>query len=755
MKLLWQFLTVFFFLLVMSVLGAVLALGYVAYSVSKDLPSLEKLTDYRPKIPLRIYSREGLFLGQYGEEKRTFVLIPEVPWRLKAAVLAIEDSTFYTHHGVDPWGVVRAVIANLRAGGLKQGASTITMQVARNFYLTPKRNFTRKITEALLAMKIEKNLSKDKILEIYLNQIFLGQRNYGFAAAAKDYFGKKLGDLTLAEAALLAGIPKAPSRFNPVADPKAALERRNQVLARLQEVGWITQEDFRLAVAEPLEIREEEAQGKGFDAPYAAEMARVIFCGRVPDCTTGGYRVFTTISARHQETASSALVHGLENYELRHGYRGPEKHARIDLLPAKERLNLLAGIPPVAGAYPALVLAVKQEGLEVLAPNGRVLSLLAKDLPYGWKKKLQEGDIVRLREEKGQPRLVQPTEVEGAVVSLDPEKGAILALAGGYDFGRNKFNRAAQAWRQPGSSFKPFIYSAALERGFTPASLLDDSPFSAPLSSGGKMWVPHNYDNGYSGPITMREALVRSKNLATIHLMASITPAFAQNYILRFGFSKEKNPPYLSLALGAGSVTPLQMAAGYAVFANGGYRVTPYIIDRVEDDGGKVLARTTPAVAGVNAERVIDARNAFIITEMLADVVLHGTAARAASLGRPDLAGKTGTTNDFVDSWFAGYTPKHVAVVWVGYDDSRNLGKGEAGSRVALPIWMDYMRGILDTIPVVTIKPPAGLVMARVDPETGYLSSEGVEDYFYREKTPPRGGNTEKILSGKVGEEIF
>jgi penicillin-binding protein 1A len=738
-----------------------IAIGSVAVAIASlwpKLPSLEAILDYRPKIPLRVYDQDQELIGEFGEERRTFIPIGQFPEVLKKAVLAAEDSKFYSHHGVDWEGVLRAALANLKARKIREGASTITMQVARNFYLSKEKTFARKFREVLLAIKIEKTLSKDQILELYMNQIYLGNRSYGFAAAANIYFGKDVRDLTLSEAALLAGLPQAPSRYNPYNDEARSIWRQHYVLQRMKELGFIDDTDYVTALNAPLHFVRLERQKPLFSAPYVAEMARNFVCARYPDdCYTAGYKVFTTIDRDHQQAAQKALQEGLEIYDNRHGYRGPEKN--LDLPENVSELQKALSREPVFGRLvPAVVLQASDTGIEVFDRYGKRYFLKRDDLAIArnWLKKhyFRQGDLIRLAFRADKPILAQVPEVEGAIVALNPKNGAILALVGGYDFYRNKFNHAYQAWRQPGSSFKPFIYSAALEKGFTPASLINDAPLTINLPNATEEWAPSNYGGTYSGPIRMRTALTLSRNLASVRLLQTIDPRYGRQFALRFGFSADKIPPYLSIALGTGLVTPLQMAAGYAVFANGGYRVLPFFIDHIENWQGQEIAKARPVIAGVNAERVLDPRNAFIMTSMMQDVIQRGTAARARSLNRRDLAGKTGTTNDYVDAWFAGYCQNLVAVTWVGFDQPHSLGQGETGSRAALPIWMSYMAKVLPSIPEEPYPVPPGIVTRVIDPQTGALADNGIVEYFYEEHQPAAEAPTAP-LDPEITEELF
>ncbi|HUP28551.1 MAG TPA: penicillin-binding protein 1A [Usitatibacter sp.] len=718
-----------------------------------SLPSLEVLTDYRPKIPLRVFSAEGDLIGEFGEEKRAVVKIQDVPQVMKAAILAAEDDRFYQHGGVDYVGVARAAMANLQ--GRREGASTITMQVARTFFLTREKTLARKLSEVLLAFKIEANLTKDQILELYINQIFLGQRAYGFASAANVYFGKSLGDLTAAEAAMLAGLPQAPSRQNPFVNAKRAQERQHYVLRRMQEVGWLAPDQYKKAIAEPLRLNPNQRETFAFHADYVSEMARAAIVEQYGEAAyVSGLRVYTTVRRADQEAANAGLRQGVMEYDRRHGYRGPEGTAALpagnDVDEAVE--EALQDREVVGELVPAVVLEASPREVKAMMRRGDEVAISGDGLKFAARaiteknpdRALRRGSVIRLQPgEKGSWSIAQLPKVEAALVALDPANGAILALAGGFDFNGNKFNHATQAWRQPGSSFKPFIYSAALEKGFTPATVLNDAPFVIEAAkTGGQLWEPKNYDNKYEGPMRLRTALAKSKNMISIRLLQAIGPHYAQDYVQRFGFDPKMHPAYLTMALGAGSATPLQMASAYAVFANGGYRVKPWFISRVEDNRAATLYAAKPETAGVDAERVLDERNAFLMTTLMRDVVRYGTAAKAMSLGRQDLAGKTGTTNDHIDAWFAGFMGRLVAVSWIGFDTPANLGPNETGGQAALPIWMSYAAKVLKGVPETEISPPAGVVAVNINPMTGLREPGGssrTTEYFYQESQPPIG----------------
>ena len=673
-----------------------------------NLPDVSDLADYRPKLPMRVYSAEGALLGEFGEERRNLTPIDEIPQVMKDAVLAIEDSRFFEHGGVDYRGLLRAALANL-GKAKSQGASTITMQVARNVYLSSEKTFTRKIYEILLTFKLEHLLTKNQILEIYMNQIYLGNRAYGFAAAAETYFGKPLKSLSVAEAAMLAGLPKAPSAYNPISNPKRARVRQLYIIERMEENGFITTAQAQEAKQENLKIRT-NANSTRVHAEYVAEMARqLIFAQYGNEAYTRGLNVYTTLRASEQDVAYQSLRRGIMDYERRQHYRGPEQFIQLPtsaedaedaiddaLANHPDNGDLLAAV--VLDANPRRIMAARADGEQIEITGDGLTpaqSGLSDKAPPNIK--IRRGAIIRVaKTAKNTWEITQLPQVEGAFIALDPRDGAIHALVGGFDFDKNKFNHVTQAWRQPGSSFKPFIYSAALEKGFTPATVVNDAPlFFDAGTTGGQAWEPKNYDGKYDGPMTLRTGLAKSKNMISIRVLQAVGPKTAQEWVSRFGFDADKHPPYLTMALGAGSVTPMQMATAYSVFANGGYRVTPWLITRVTDHKGKALSMFTPPPL-TEQPRAIDARNAFIMDSLLQEVTRAGTAARAqATLKRPDLYGKTGTTNDSVDAWFAGFQPTLTAVTWIGYDQPRNLGSRETGGGLSLPIWINFMEKAL------------------------------------------------------------
>ncbi len=739
-------------LALMGLMLAGLALA-VAYP---NLPEISGLVDYRPKLPMRVYTSDGVLLGEYGEERRHFTPIAQVPKVMQQAVLAIEDARFYQHSGVDYKGVLRAAVAQF-AESRSQGASTITMQVARNFYLSTEKTFTRKIYEVLLALKIESLLSKEQILEVYMNQIFLGQRAYGFAAASEIYFGKPLKDITIAEAAMLAGLPKAPSAYNPISNPRRATVRQQYIIDRMLENGFITPEQHESARAETLRYR--APSEVAVHAEYVAEAARqMIFSQYGDEAYTRGLNIYLTINAADQAAAYRALRKGILDYERRQVYRGPEAYVNLpgnakdldarvaealDDHPDNDELR--AGVALEAG--PRKVVAVLQNG-ETVTVTGEGLKPVTSGLAEKGNPKTQirRGAVIRLvKGSKGDWSVTQLPEVEGAFVSLDPRTGSVRSMVGGFDYAKSKFNHVIQAWRQPGSSFKPFIYSASLEKGFTPATVINDAPlFFDAVTTGSQPWEPKNYDGTFDGPMSMRRGLAKSKNMVSIRILQSITPAYAQEWVTRFGFEAEKHPAYLTMALGAGSVTPLQMASAYGVFANGGYRINPYLISKVTDNKGRTLNEAKPQALD-DSTRTLDARNAFVMTSLLQEVTRSGTAARAqGTLKRPDIYGKTGTTNDSMDAWFAGFQRHVVAVVWIGYDTPRKLGDRETGGGLSLPVWIDYMSQALKGVPVEEAPVPEGVVN---------LGGEWYYDEFTHGKGVSSLGLDDKLPTAPTEEE--
>ena len=777
-------------LLFCALLGAAgLGIGYLI--LAPKLPSAEVLRDVRLQVPLRVYTRDGALMAEFGEKKRSPLRYEQFPQRLVQAFVAAEDDRFFEHPGVDYQGLIRAIWNLVRTGERAQGGSTITMQVARNFFLSSEKTYLRKANEIILALKIERELSKEQILELYLNKIYLGNRAYGVAAAAQVYYGRPLEELTLAELAMIAGLPKAPSAYNPLVNPERALQRRAYVLRRMHELGFISREEMAQAAAAPNTARYYAAPVE-VDAPYVAEMVRAEMVARfgADEAYTAGYRVFTTVGARLQRAAADALRGGLLAYDERHGYRGPA--GRVDLqriATEPERRAALAEYASVAGLRPALVEAVDAErarllvageeqpqtvGLSAVEWAGRFVSRDVRgELPTRVDQVLSAGDVVYLRRTERGWRLAEIPEVEGALVALRPGDGALLALVGGFDFYRSKFNRATQAQRQPGSAFKPFIYSAALTKGFTPATVVNDAPVVFQDAALEEVWRPENASGRFYGPTRLREALAYSRNLVSIRVLQSIGVSYALAHAKRFGFAPERLAPNLSLSLGNASVTPLELATAYAVFANGGFRVEPYFIDRIEDADGKVVFQAQPAVACPEcaldgpiqvaaspervAERVITAQNAYLMESMMRDVTRYGTARRAAALKRSDLAGKTGSTNDHYDAWFAGFNSGLVAAVWVGFDQLKSLGVREGGAQAALPIWLDFAKAALEGVPERERPIPERLVTLYIDPETGLRArpenEAAIPELFEVGTEPPfePSGRVDTLLQGPGG----
>jgi penicillin-binding protein 1A len=734
-----------------------------------NLPDISDLSDYRPKLPLRIFTSEGALMGEFGEERRHLMPIKQIPKIMTNAVLAIEDARFYQHGGVDYKGVLRAALANL--GRVKsQGASTITMQVARNVYLSSEKTFTRKIYEILLTFKLEHMLTKDQILEIYMNQIFLGNRAYGFAAASEAYFDKELKDITIAEAAMLAGLPKAPSAYNPIANPKRARVRQLHIIDRMLENGFITVEQATTAKNEELIIKSGSDNTK-VHAEYVAETVRQLMYAQYGGETyTRGLNVYTTLRAADQEAAYKALRRGIMDFERRQIYRGPETFVTLPSAPQEleEAIDdALSEHPDNGDVMAAMVLEADAKHIKAIRINGETLEITGDGLKPAQSGlsdkaapniKIRRGAVIRVAKTlKNTWEITQLPEVEGAFVALDPRDGSIKALVGGFDFEKNKFNHVTQAWRQPGSSFKPFIYSAALEKGFSPSTVINDAPlfFNAGVT-GGQPWEPKNYDGKFEGPMTMRRGLAKSKNMISIRILQAVGAQNAQEWVSRFGFDAAKHPAYLTMALGAGSVTPMQMVSAYSVFANGGFRLNPWLIARVTEQKGKVLLETKPPVLDESL-RVIDARNAFIMESLLQEVTRSGTAASAqATLKRPDLYGKTGTTNDSLDAWFAGFQPTLAAVTWIGYDTPRKLGDRETGGGLSLPVWIRFMEQALKNVPVMEPSVPEGVVNSGGEwfyneyAQGGGISSMGLHD-----KTDADGGSVQALPQADEKKNIL
>ena len=747
-----------------GVLSGILLAVFVFAFIYRQLPPIDTLTDYRPKVPLRVWSADGKLIGEFGEERRDFVRLKDIPPYVKNAILAAEDAGFYEHPGIEITGIARAAIINVLTGRRGQGGSTITQQVARNFFLSSERTYTRKLYEIAMSFKIEQQLTKDEILEIYLNQIYLGQRSYGFASAARTYFGRSLAELSVGEAATLAGLPVAPSAYNPIVNPTRATMRKNYVLRRMYDLGYIDELTYVTEKSQPMQTRraatEEEQIARNLkndrvSAHYAAELARMLVYDIFKDETySRGINVYTTIRTDEQNAAVEAVRRHLIAYDRKYGYRGPEGF--VDISKPEERAKAIrTALSKTASSpfmLPAVVLEADSKHVVAAISPSITVTLDKESLKFGRRHlaakpaknitPLRPGSIIRVMrsgKKNEQWTLAQVPQVETAFVAADYNTGAVRALVGGFDFNLNMFNHVTQAWRQPGSSFKPFIYSAALDKGFSPTTIVNDAPISIdPKLTGNRLWEPKNYDGRFDGPMPMRKALEKSKNLVTIRVMQAITPAYAQEYVTKFGFAPENHPANLPMALGAGSVTPWQMLGGYMVFANGGYRVQPYLIDRVTDTDGRTLMQATNRQAGDESIRAIDDRNAYIMNSLLHGVAVRGTAARATRLlKRDDIAGKTGTSNDSHDAWFCGYAGNTVAVGWMGYDTPRPLGARETGGGLVLPIWIDFMKAALKDEPEAV----------RVQPET-VIERDG--ELFYRD--PVKGG-TEGLLGASGDAE--
>jgi penicillin-binding protein 1A len=743
-------------LILIAILGALTLVGLLAYMlvfVAPNVPAIDAVTDYQPKIPLRIYTADHALIGEFGEEHRDFIAISKVPELMKKAVLAIEDKRFYEHGGIDWIRALGAAKSNL-AGGFHQGGSTITMQVARNFFLSRDKLIGRKLNEVALAYKIEAALSKEQILELYMNQIYLGQRSYGFGSAAKIYFGKPLEQLSLAQMAMLAGLPQNPARHNPVTNPKRARERQHVVLASMRSLDFITEAQYQQALGEALHVN---PKGQEFDthAEYVAELARqVVYAQFKEEAYTKGIVVTTTIIKADQDAAYEALRRNVLAYDQRHGYRGPEASIDLPADPAGREDAIdeaLQKRPSSDGLIAAVVLEASPKLVRVetiagdsLTITGAGLKFAAPGLSSNAKSaiRLAPGAVVRVAREAGNNwSIVQLPQVSAAFVSVDADTGAYHALVGGFDYNLQKFNHVTQAWRQPGSGIKPFIYSSALEKGFSPATVILDAPLEMPGEDAGKTWSPQNDDGKFDGSVTMRGALAQSKNVASVRLLRAISVPYARQYLGKFGFDLARHPSNLTMTLGTGAVTPLQMAGAYAVFANGGYQVHPYLIAKISDARGAILSQTTIPAAKQASERVIDERNAFITDSMLRDVTRYGTGAAAGKLGRADIAGKTGTTSDAMDGWFAGYGGNVVAVAWMGYDEPKSLGGREFGATLAMPIWIDYMRVALAHRPQQERAVPEGVVRVNDD----WMFAEYADSTEFRSididpDAPPAGG---------------
>jgi penicillin-binding protein 1A len=778
----------FLFLLFTGTIASAVLAVFLYIKIEPQLPSTEVLRDVQLQEPLRIYTRDRRLLAEFGDKRRTPVNIEEVPSALIDAFLAAEDDHFYEHSGVDIPGLISAVFELVRTGKKRRGASTITMQVARNFFLSTEKTYWRKLTEILLALRIEGSLSKDEILELYLNKIYLGHHAYGIEAAAQVYYGKSINELSLAQMATIAALPKAPSRINPINDPEATVDRRNYILGRMRQLGYIDQAAWEMAVAEADDAALHKVKVEA-SAAYATEMVRHELVKRYGlSVYTSGFEVITTLDVKRQTAANAAVHKDLLDYSRRHGYRGAEAHFNLEELDPAARTALLKDFPVRGGLQAGVVTALGEQTAEILLEDQATITIPWEGISWARPYKsvnrkgkspkqaadiLTTGDVVRVKQQDdGSWMLEQLPRVEGALVSLRPTDGAIQALVGGFDFKLSKFNRAAQAKRQPGSSFKPVIYSAALEKGFTPASMINDAPvvFDDPKLE--STWRPENYSGEFFGPTRLREALYRSRNLVSIRILRAIGASYAADYAERFGFTASQLPKDLTLALGSATVTPMQMAKAYAVLANGGYLVEPYFIQGIYDATGEVIFTAAPAIAcpqcpvaldAINvpgeeqinlAPQVLTPQNVWLMTSMMRDVIQRGTGRKARVLGRADLAGKTGTTNDQKDAWFSGFNHALVTTTWVGFDKLEPLGRGETGGRAALPMWIDYMAVALKGVQEQKQEPPEGLVTVRIDPGTGLLAGSGQTDAIFetfREENVPSRSSDSLATEGEAG----
>jgi penicillin-binding protein 1A len=728
---------------VLSFLSLILTLtiifGLAYLSIDRLLPDVEALKSVKLPIPMHVYTRDGKLLAEFGPWRRNLVTLKEVPPLMIRAFLATEDQRFLEHHGIDFYGLGRAIVELITTGNKTQGGSTITMQVARNFYLTSEKTFLRKFKEILLSLKIERELTKDQILELYLNKIFLGNRAYGVAAAADVYYAKDLQQLTLSEIAVIAGLPKAPSSINPFANPQAAKQRRDHVLGRMLELGYINRSQYTDAIGASVTADLHMERIQSASAPYVAEMVRdLMYRSFGQDSYTRGFEVYTTIDSQQQQAANQAVFNYLLDYDQRHGYRGAEKRlGAYDPKKLKQWLRLLQETPNVSGLEPGLILRLGPN-ISVLLANGRVVTVDSNRWP-GARKRLRVGDLIRVHQQSDHWELTQIPKIQAALVSLNPQTGAIGALVGGFSYMLSQFNRVIQAQRQPGSAFKPFIYAAALAKGLTLASIFDDSPLILPGRN--ESWQPQNDNHRYNGPTRLRLGLVRSINTVSVRVLQNIGVGYALNYVTRFGFNAKKLPRNLSLALGTGEVTPLQLARGYAVFSNGGYLITPYLIDHITDDHGRILYTAMPKNVCQSSEksdcapRVIPEDIAFLITSALKDVTRYGTGSAALQLARTDIAGKTGTTSDYVDTWFTGFNGDVVSSVWVGFDRPRSVQ--EYGAKTALPLWIDFMSRVLQNLPEHTLPQPDDIVVMSIDPISGNVVLNGqpgsIHEFFQKD----------------------
>lgn len=772
---LWALLSVGFLML--------LCFSLLYLYLESQLPDVESLKTVQLQVPLRIYTQDGLLIQEYGEKRRIPVAYEDIPKMLVYAILATEDQRFFEHPGVDVLGLGRAAVRMIQTGTKSQGGSTITMQVARNFFLNRKKTFLRKFNEILLAVKIDKELSKEKILELYLNKIYLGNRAYGVGAAAQVYYGKSLKALNLAQLAMIAGLPQAPSTQNPIANPLAAKKRRDHVLERLLEEDYITEEQYQEALAQPITATYHGATLE-VEAPYVAEMIRQSLYNHFgPDAYTKGFKVYTTIKGTLQTTANQVVEDNLLAYDRRHGYRGPVANiGSVQSASPAHIHDLLSQYPTVNDLEPAIILSVGERDAMAASRHGQQftipwsgLSWARPALKKGWvgkaptaaKQVVSEGDVVYVRHKQGQWQLSQMPQVEAALVALNPQNGAIEALVGGFNFEKSKFNRATQSSRQPGSSFKPFIYAAALNKGYTLATLINDAPIVIDDPSQPTLWRPHNVNRQFNGPTRLKEGLIKSRNMVSIRILDDIGIDYAIEFITQFGFYRNHLPQTLSLALGSLAVSPMELGAAYAVFANGGFKIEPFLIDRITDPKGHVLLQAKPAIAcpspcleqdnitpDLKAPRVLSEEVAFLMNSALRGVIQSGTARAAKVLNRQDLAGKTGTSNDQVDTWFAGYHPELVVTTWVGFDNPHSLH--EYAANLALPLWIDFMKNALKDKPEYTLIPPDNIVAVPINPKTGLLAEDNettaVIEYFKKEDIPSPSGAT-NTLNAPAEEE--
>jgi penicillin-binding protein 1A len=768
----------------------IIAISAIYLFLAPDLPDTTTLNDTQLQVPLRIFSAEGSLMAEFGEKRRIPLQHAEIPEQLIQAVLASEDARFFEHHGVDYKGLLRAVYSLATTGVKAQGGSTITMQVARNFFLTREKTYLRKLNEIILSLQIEQSLSKSQILTLYLNKIYLGNRAYGVGAAANVYYGKSIQELNLPQFAMIAGLPKAPSAFNPIANPDRALLRRDYVLRRMWEVDYISQQDYLTAIQAPITASYHSRDIEVY-APYVAEIIRTQLIEQYgEDVYDIGLNVYTTIRAKHQQAANKALQSALLAYDQRHGYRGVLDRVAFDETPNQETFEqALTAFDTIGPLSPGIVSAVDVSMAEVYIKSSGIIEVKLASMTWAGKQLstnsrgksprkvsdvLAVGDIIHLTQDKdGQWSLAQLPQVEGALIAVSPHDGAITALNGGFEYFQNKFNRVTQSRRQPGSGFKPFIYSAALENGYTPASIINDAPVVLDDASLENEWRPQNYSQKFYGPTRLRVGLIHSRNLVSIRLLRDITPDYAIEYAGQFGFDTKQMPHNLSLALGSGSASPWDMARAYSAMANGGYRIEPYVIQRIEDSDSKILMQAQPAtvcetcittsddperevptndsLAPKSAERIMTPQNNYIMNSMLRDVIRYGTGRKALTLGRNDLAGKTGTTNNQVDAWFNGFHPELVAISWVGFDSPRTLGHYETGGQAALPMWIDFMRLALDGVPEAPLREPVGMITVKIAPYTGLLASpnstDAIDETFRTENVPTKMSRPSNFVS--------